>query len=93
MKVTVLNGQTLPDIALQTLGTVEGLMALALANDKSLTKVLSAGEPLLLPEFGVDQRIANYFEAFTIRPSTALSYKVEEIVNTDDPCDLCKYFK
>lgn len=36
-KVTVKQGQTLPDMAMQTLGSMEGLFALALLNGLSIT--------------------------------------------------------
>mgnify|MGYP007053806078 CR=1 FL=1 len=92
MKVVVLNNQSLPDLSIQKLGTIEGMIDLAFLNGKSLTDELVAGESLTLPEFEIDARIANYFEAFSLRPATGLTQEQEEILDNVDPCDLCKCF-
>ena len=46
MKVTVLQNQTLSDIALQVYGSLEGVFTLAADNDLSVTDELKAGQVL-----------------------------------------------
>ena len=45
----VLQGQTIFDIAIQELGSVEGAFALAVLNGISITDELTSGHELLLP--------------------------------------------
>lgn len=53
--VTVKPGQTLADVAVQHLGSEEGVYELAQLNELSLTAVLTAGQQLELPPV-VDKR-------------------------------------
>ena len=69
MTVTVLEGQSLLDIALQELGSLEGAYNLAVLNGLSLTDSLAAGMLLQLPDV-VDKRIVNYYLERNIRPAT-----------------------
>jgi len=69
MTVTILEGQSLLDIALQELGSLEGAYALAVLNGLSLTDSLAAGMLLQLPDV-VDKRIVNYYSERNIRPAT-----------------------
>lgn len=69
MTVTVLEGQSLLDIALQELGSLEGAYNLAVLNGLSLTDSLAAGMLLQLPDV-VDKRIVNYYSERNIRPAT-----------------------
>lgn len=69
MTVTILEGQSLLDIALQELGSIEGAYALAVLNGLSLTDSLAAGRVLQLPE-EVDKRIVKYYSERNIRPAT-----------------------
>ena len=48
--VTVLNNQSLWDIAIQEYGTVEAVFELARANGIGVTDLLTAGQELVLPE-------------------------------------------
>ena len=74
MTATVLNKQSLFDIAIQTAGSAEAAFALALANDKSLTDELIVGEPVI-PSLGgggaFNRLIANYYDAKQLKPATA----------------------
>lgn len=89
----VLNQQSFLDLALQAYGTVEGAVAFALANDRSLTDELVSGELLQVPEYAdALPNIVEAYEAFTLRPATALTDAVTAIIANDDPCNLCKCF-
>ena len=50
MEVTVKDGQTLADIAVQEHGTWEAALDMAMENGVSLTDTLEAGRTLRLPE-------------------------------------------
>jgi hypothetical protein len=69
METTVLEGQSLLDIALQELGSLEGAYNLAVLNGLSLTDSLTAGMTLQLPDV-VDRRIKTYYSERNIRPAT-----------------------
>lgn len=76
-KTTVLDGQTLADIAVQETGTVESLFELAEANGKSITDIPDAGEKLLplAPSKGGgtwNKDVADYYRAKNIKPVTRL---------------------
>lgn len=58
--VSVLPGQVLLDVAIQHLGSEEGVYALASLNKLSVTDDLTAGQVLQLPDV-VDQRAVHYF--------------------------------
>ena len=58
----VIAHQNLLDIAVQELGSIETVFELAMANGKSITSDLTAGEVLQLPKVA-DEEIANYFQS------------------------------
>ena len=67
--VTVFSGQSLLDIAVQTAGSADAVILLALANNISITDGLEAGGTLL--ETGVINRpVADYFRVKSIKPTT-----------------------
>ena len=61
-KVIVLEGQSIPDIAIQELGSIEGALDIALFNDISITDELTVGQEIIIPDQVVDSNVANYFE-------------------------------
>lgn len=86
----VIEGQDLWDITLMATGHAEGIVALALANDKSITDELDIGEVIVtegVPVIDVD--VVAYYRRHRVRPSTA----AKPIEGMKDPCSLCTYFK
>lgn len=86
--ITIEN-QNLWDIALMATGHAEGIVALALANDKSITDELEAGEAIITDVPIIDPDVAGYYHRHRVRPATA----VGPIEGIHDPCSLCTYFK
>jgi len=77
--VIILNNQTLLDIAIQEYGTIESVFELAMANNLSITDMLSAGQKLVLPEVSIigvpiskNVEILNYYKKNDIHPATAM---------------------
>ncbi len=71
--VTVLNNQSLWDIAIQEYGTVEAVFELAQANGLSVTDTLTAGQVLNVPEVDpalTQPEIVDYYRRNGIRPAT-----------------------
>lgn len=71
MKVTVLAGQSLADIAVQVYGSAEGMVALAKANRMGVADVPVPGRILDVPEevAGV-KGISEYYKRHRICPAT-----------------------
>lgn len=68
---TVTNGQSLIDVALQALGSVEGLFDLAAANGLSITDALAPGLVLMVPASTAAQpAVAAYFAGRSQRVNT-----------------------
>jgi len=64
MRYTVQNRQTLMDIALQELGDVAGLVALAQRNNMSITQELQAGNILEIDEGMIlKKEVVQYFKS------------------------------
>lgn len=76
-KATIQPGQTLIDIAVQHLGSEEGVFALAQLNELSITDELTAGNELELPEV-VDKRVTRYFTDGGYRPSVGVDIDILE---------------
>lgn len=60
--ITVVSYQSLLDVALQTLGSIEGAIAMCKLNGLSLTSDITPGEELLVPEGIINEDIVNYFK-------------------------------
>lgn len=75
MKRIVKDGQTMLDLALQSGGHVETVLALALANGLSVTDRLADGQELTVPEpvEGGDARTVGLYEAYGVEPATEAS--------------------
>lgn len=75
MKTTAKEGQTLLDIALQTGGHIETMLALAEANGMSITDRLEDGHVLTVPEpvEGGDTRTVELYKAHKVEPATEAS--------------------
>lgn len=75
MKMIVLHHQSLLDLAVQHTGTAENAFDLALANNRSITDDLEAGESIELTAYGIKQNkdILSYYTAKKLQPATAIS--------------------
>jgi len=74
MTHTVLQNQTLLDIAVQNYGNAECVYELAQANNLPLDAELQVGQILVLPQIGsANRQIAAYYSARNLKPATAIS--------------------
>jgi hypothetical protein len=81
--VKILQRQSLLDVAIQTSGSVEAAIALAAANDLSITDELDSGSQLTTVEV-VDRRIVQmYAVGDIIRPATALTAEETQLVGDE----------
>ncbi|CAM2904552.1 hypothetical protein [Flavobacterium frigoris] len=82
--VIVLNSQSLLDIAIRYLGTVEAALDIAVLNKISITEDLVPGQILELPnvDYGY-QEIVTFFNANKTQPATALSDDNKAIIEGD----------
>lgn len=83
-QITVLNNQSLLDIAIRTFGTVEAVLAIAILNGISITQELVPGQVLNLPsiDYG-NQEIVNFFDINKKDPATALTEEDKAIIEGD----------
>lgn len=71
MEVTVKDGQTLADVAVQECGTWEAALDIALKNGVSLTDSQAAGTRLRLPDGVTENRVMkSYCKAHDVSPAT-----------------------
>ena len=70
MKVTVMAGQTLADIALQEYGTIEAMPLIASENGISLSADLLSGQMLDCPDVIYDNYLGKYAKNNNIKPAT-----------------------
>ena len=72
--ITVLNNQSLLDIAVQYTGTIENAFKIAVANGLSLTDDLEPGAQLIIPaDAEMNNDVVSYFSAKGIQPATGLT--------------------
>lgn len=69
--VTVKDYQTLFDIAVQEMGSVDAAFDLARLNDLSISDALVSGQVIVLPDAPTDEYVMNEFEAKKLFPATA----------------------
>lgn len=85
--------QNLSDLAVQTYGRPEAAVLLAFDNGLSLTDELEAGGELLeVPYENPKTDIVVFYTKKKIYPATAITAAVEDIIDNEDPCNLCKCF-
>jgi hypothetical protein len=93
MTVTVLNNQTLLDIAIQATGKAENFLKIAMYNNLVPTYALVPGTVLTIPD-GIlkDEDILRYYNANGIVPATGIT---EELTTIELTCeeDLYQCFK
>lgn len=69
--VIATQGQSLMDIAIKAYGSVEGLVALAFANNLSVTALLMPGDELILPDtIAAETDIVTEYERTKYTPAT-----------------------
>jgi len=79
----VKEGQTLFDISLQELGSIEGVFELAMLNGFNMTDDLVPGQKLKLPEV-IEYDIQQYYKNKSINPATLLTYQAQLISSEVD---------
>ena len=80
MIVTVLHNQSLLDLALQHIGTIESIFELAEANTLNISDDVVAGKTLVLPaEAFTNKDILGYYTAKNLQPATAFSKEDEQV--------------
>lgn len=72
MEITVLNRQSLQDIAVRHTGSVFNAFSIAHANNLSVSESVAPGTILILPEVSKNTDILNYFNSKKIQPATEL---------------------
>lgn len=91
--VTVLNNQSLFDLAIQVYGSTRYVFDLALANGLSVTGSLEPGQVLEVPEVQTESGdVQRYYEANGIKPSTSLRPE-DMAIGNNDSCNYCKLFE
>ena len=85
--------QNLADIAVQQYGTIEAVVQLAFENDMSITDELEAGAELEEVTYsGKKNDIVSFYGKNAIFPATSLTDADFDIIDNEDPCNLCKCF-
>lgn len=84
MMITVLNNQSIVDLAIQYRGAASAAFEIAKANGKSLTDDLKTGELLEIPDTLYNVRdIANYYQGKRLLPATAVTDEfINNIINS-----------
>ena len=77
MKLRVLDRQSIFDLAVQALGSVEAAFALALENGLSLTEDLTAGQPVIIAG-EKSKAIADYYTAKQLKPATGITLEEQK---------------
>lgn len=77
MKVTVLNLQTISDIAIQYYGDISAAIYIAKVNNMSLTEDLSPDIMLEMPEIVFNKPMQTYCRTKNIKPATAIDNESE----------------
>lgn len=80
-QITVLNNQSLLDVAIRYFGTVEAVLAIAILNSISITQELVPEQVLELPnlDYGY-QEIVTFFNVNKKQPATALTEENKAII-------------
>ena len=82
-----LNKQSLLDLSIQASGHVEGVVALAQENERSVDAQIAAGDIFFTQKIPViDSDIQRYYTGQNIRPAT------DAEVSPEDECNYCKLF-
>lgn len=83
--IQVEEGQNLIDIAVQELGSADGLKAICDLNDLEYDEDLQPGQILVLPDLDPDNDIQTYFAAEGIKiNSHTIAQDIEVLATNDD---------
>lgn len=72
-EVIVLNNQTIADITIQEKGNISAWFDIAIANDMSITQVVSIGQILNVDGEPLDIEIVNFYSNRQIKPATGIN--------------------
>ena len=81
-QVLIMSGQTLLDLAMQELGSVEGAFELALLNSLAITDELSEGNTLKYPTIATDRIVRKAFQDNNWKPSSAKTMAGQQLPQT-----------
>jgi hypothetical protein len=81
MRTTVLNNQSLIDIAIQECGSVDAVFQIALLNGRSITDDLVVGDELRMPP-AANTAIAQYYENKALKPATSITGDMLDILGS-----------
>lgn len=70
IKATASYGQTLADMAIQTKGSIEALVDIAIINGMSVTDVFSSSHEIFVPDKVYDKIKQKYVVAHEVSPAT-----------------------
>ena len=82
MTIKVRDNQSLFDLAVQSSGSVEAAMSLAVLNDLALSAWLEAGVTLIEPSI-ISSQIVGYYGSRGIMPATAISTQTDTPATSD----------
>ena len=71
MNVTVLSGQSVLDLAVQTTGSAETALQLAIANEMSITDALPAGTDVVAVSVA-NKPVYDYYQNRQLKPATGV---------------------
>lgn len=93
MKANVIHKQSILDLSIQLYGSIDEVFALAVANNLSVTAVIPPNTIIEVPEIEVSEPLTrNYYKSKNLKPSTALNTEALQILENNDPCDICALF-
>ncbi|URC13939.1 hypothetical protein [Flavobacterium sp. B183] len=83
-KITVLNNQSLLDVAIRHCGTIEAIADIALLNGISITRELVPGQILNIPfrDYG-NQEVINFFVNNKMDPATSLTQENIDLIENN----------
>lgn len=82
MKLTVLDRQSIFDLAVQALGSAEAAFSIALLNDLPLNEELNAGQTINLPTIA-HKAIAEYYKNKGLKPATGITGNIWDNISGD----------
>jgi hypothetical protein len=92
--VQVLKNQSLFDLSIQSYGSIEAVIDMALENDLSVTDELETGAEINMPELSIARlAIVRYYEKNKIKPATEVTAEKYTDIVPDDGCNYCKLFE
>jgi len=78
--ITVFDGQSLLDVAIQLCGNIEAAYDFALLNNRSITDNYNTGESLRMPEI-LNKKLVDYYKLNNISPATTVKVEKSSILD------------